>query len=295
VAILSQEQILSLHAAVVSAHLTSGRDTLLGGIERAFADSLPICRDQSSQILSDLHALNAAGQLSDGSVPFVRWLRNALALAGPRSEANVFRDALSTAEAKDVATNSAPRTGAGLLAEASLVEPTLRLPSSSAPLGASDAVKPPFIGVPSESLGVGFKGREDMLQKLHEALMSCEHVALTNQASGAGRVYAHGGGGIGKSRLSIEYAWHYRSAFPGGVFYVLATTRGPLAIWAELGRELFGNVDPDTDDEAASRFGSWLRAPERGRSHESRRHRGRPCSPWYCREEERRSAPAPPR
>jgi tetratricopeptide (TPR) repeat protein len=107
VAILPHKQILSLHAAVVSARLTSSRATLLGGIEPAFADGLPICANQSSQILSDLHGLNAAEPLSDGSVPFRIWLGNALALSGERAEADVFRSAMLAAEATD----AIPRPG----------------------------------------------------------------------------------------------------------------------------------------------------------------------------------------
>src|SRR5262249_36895858 len=107
VAILPHKQILSLHAAAVSARLTASRAALLGGIEPAFADGLPICANQSSQLLSDLHGLNAAESLSDGAVPFMLWLGNALALAGERAEADVFRSALLAAEGTD----AVPRPG----------------------------------------------------------------------------------------------------------------------------------------------------------------------------------------
>src|SRR5262245_57659661 len=95
---------MSLHTAVVSAQLTSSRVALLGGIAPALVESLPICANHSSQILSDLHVLNAADQLGDGVAPLRLWLENALALAGPRSEADVFRSVLATAEALDAIT-----------------------------------------------------------------------------------------------------------------------------------------------------------------------------------------------
>jgi hypothetical protein len=99
VAILPHKQILSLHAAVVSAHLTQSHTALLGGLDPAFADGLPTCPNPSSQILSDLHGLNAAERLRDGEVPFTIWLGNALALVGERPEANVFQSAMARAEA----------------------------------------------------------------------------------------------------------------------------------------------------------------------------------------------------
>lgn len=93
-AILPHEQILRLHAAVVSADLASARATLLGGIDSVFLSGLPLCTSQSSQILSDLHGLNAVEQLGNGMVPLRIWLANALGLVGQRLEADVFQNAL---------------------------------------------------------------------------------------------------------------------------------------------------------------------------------------------------------
>jgi hypothetical protein len=89
---------LGLHAAVVSAQLTGSRVALLGGLAPSFADGLPTCASPSAQILSDLHGLNATAALGDGTVPFSIWLGNALALAGERVEAEVFRLALDVIE-----------------------------------------------------------------------------------------------------------------------------------------------------------------------------------------------------
>jgi hypothetical protein len=98
VTILPRKQIQRVHAAAVAAPLTSSRAALLGGIDLAFVDSLTICTNPSSQILSDLHALNAAEPLSDGAVPLRIWLENALTLAGHRVEADVFRSALAATD-----------------------------------------------------------------------------------------------------------------------------------------------------------------------------------------------------
>jgi len=99
VAILPHREILKIHGAVIEARLTSSRAALLGGIEAAFTDFLPICASPSSQILSDLHALNAAGPAPDGALPLAMWLANALALVGERGQASVFRAARTAAEA----------------------------------------------------------------------------------------------------------------------------------------------------------------------------------------------------
>jgi hypothetical protein len=56
------------------------------------ADATP-----SAQHLSDLHELNRAGRLTDGSVPLISWLKTAVRLAGPRSERSTFEVALTEA------------------------------------------------------------------------------------------------------------------------------------------------------------------------------------------------------
>src|SRR5262245_40621544 len=91
--LLSHAEILRLHAAIVS----MGRDrvALLGGLDPTFVAGLPAARDPSGQILSDLHELNRAERLTDGSVPLRTWLETAVQLAGPRVEAAVFREALA--------------------------------------------------------------------------------------------------------------------------------------------------------------------------------------------------------
>lgn len=83
-----------IHAALVSSGLTGSRDALLAGIPRAFVSSLTTVPSAAAQALIDLGALQSAGMLRDGSRPLVTYLRAAASLAGPRREAQVFRDAL---------------------------------------------------------------------------------------------------------------------------------------------------------------------------------------------------------
>lgn len=55
--------------------------------------SLPSASDPSAQLLSDLHNMNDAGRLADGSDPLAIWLTNALAVAGNRQEASAIAEA----------------------------------------------------------------------------------------------------------------------------------------------------------------------------------------------------------
>jgi tetratricopeptide (TPR) repeat protein len=120
----------------------------------------------------------------------------------------------------------------------------------------------PFFGMRSDSLREGFKGREQDLALLHNALLGAGSVALRSHP---GHVYAHGGGGIGKSRLAIEYAWRRRDDYPGGVFFTVVAARTPLAVLAGFGRQLFAGEDLTRDDDAAHRFAVWLADPSPGR------------------------------
>lgn len=88
----------TIHRALVDSGLTSSRDALLAGIPRAFVSSLTTVPSAAAQALIDLGALQNAGTLRDGSRPLVTYLQAAVALAGPRREAQVFRDALRALE-----------------------------------------------------------------------------------------------------------------------------------------------------------------------------------------------------
>lgn len=126
-----------------------------------------------------------------------------------------------------------------------------------------DSRRAPFIGISVETLKQGFKGREKALEDLHALLQGTSRVALTSGASG--RVLAHGGGGIGKSRLAIEYAYRYRDAYPGGVFFARVEKRAPQELFAEFARLLFGGQELSRDDEAAVSFLQRLGHAELGR------------------------------
>lgn len=92
--LLSHDEILKLHAAVVSARLLESRLTLLVGVNPGFVAGLPRAVTSSDQVLQDLDALNAAGALADDTVPLAIWLLNAVARAGMQKEAALFKAVL---------------------------------------------------------------------------------------------------------------------------------------------------------------------------------------------------------
>jgi SAM-dependent methyltransferase len=89
--ILIPDDIHKLLAAVTSADLSNSRGALLVGIPHELVVSLATETKPRDQILRDLDTLNTVNALADGSVPILRWLMNAAELAGPRSEAAIFK------------------------------------------------------------------------------------------------------------------------------------------------------------------------------------------------------------
>ncbi len=82
----------------------------------------------------------------------------------------------------------------------------------------------PVHNLPYRTLGSLFHGRGALLEAL--AAGSGEPTAIVQPG------VIHGLGGIGKSRLAVEYAWRYRRRFPDGVFFVSGET--PERLEAEL-------------------------------------------------------------
>lgn len=129
-----------------------------------------------------------------------------------------------------------------------------RLPAT--PFSSLNLPEVPHVGgIPK--VGGAFVGRDAELWELHGLLLESRQVAV----SGRDRplpVYVTGMGGVGKSRLALEYVRHFGSAWPGGVFWM---GRGDsdlrLALCDQLGiaagpqeqreahlRELLGHLPP---------------------------------------------------
>src|SRR5262245_14717287 len=97
--ILHPNHMLSLHAAIVDAHLSESRTALLAGIPAEFVASLPLASTPAEQVLCDLNAMNVACVLADGSMPLLTWLANAIVLAGGRRETMIFQEGLGQCHA----------------------------------------------------------------------------------------------------------------------------------------------------------------------------------------------------
>lgn len=85
---LEHHTIKALHKAAIRLRLD--RRVLLGGISAQFVATLPLYADPASQMLADLHELNAAPALADDSTPLLAWLDNACILSECRSEFSLF-------------------------------------------------------------------------------------------------------------------------------------------------------------------------------------------------------------
>src|SRR5262245_58465587 len=94
--LLSQPEILRLHAAAISADLAGSRRPLLAGIDPTVVAEIPNAESAAAQILNDLDALNSTAAPADGTPPLLTWLENAVALVGPRQQAAIFEEALKS-------------------------------------------------------------------------------------------------------------------------------------------------------------------------------------------------------
>jgi hypothetical protein len=101
--ILTHQEVLDLHAAVVSAELAAKRAGLLAQIDSDFVASLTVAGAPSEQVLSDLSAMNTAGSLVNGTVPLEAWLCNVIALAGSRREVQLFTRTLELVRTRTLA------------------------------------------------------------------------------------------------------------------------------------------------------------------------------------------------
>jgi hypothetical protein len=92
--LLPQVWVRQIHRAAVDVGLTACRDVLLSGMQPGLAADLPMARNPSSQLLSDLQVLNRIMPARDRASPLEIWLHSALELSRVRDEAQTFREAL---------------------------------------------------------------------------------------------------------------------------------------------------------------------------------------------------------
>jgi tetratricopeptide (TPR) repeat protein len=93
--------------------------------------------------------------------------------------------------------------------------------------------------LPYRSLGTLFKGRDTMLARLRERLVAGSAVRQDDAVLGPAQV-VHGLGGVGKTRLAVEFAWRHADSFNALLFVAaesvsdlhknLAALSGPLVL-----------------------------------------------------------------
>ncbi|MEP7124986.1 MAG: trypsin-like peptidase domain-containing protein [Byssovorax sp.] len=114
---LSQETIFEILGAMTDAGMVNNStlDTLLAGIDVHYATSLPDSGRPIDRVLMTLDRLDTTGQLADGAVPLVTWLKNASARAlGQREPQNILNQAVARVSALASGTASGPEIKAKL-------------------------------------------------------------------------------------------------------------------------------------------------------------------------------------
>ncbi len=100
------------------------------------------------------------------------------------------------------------------------------------------------IKLPYPSLGTLFKGRQQFLEQLRSSLQR----AGDGQATAIVGKAVHGLGGVGKTRLAVEYAWQHASEFSAVLF---VTAESPESLQRELA-ELTGPLVLNLPEYAAT-------------------------------------------
>ena len=111
------------------------------------------------------------------------------------------------------------------------------------------------VNLPYNSLGPLFKGRDTALVELRQRLLGGEGraVGLTTRQA------IHGLGGVGKTRLAVEYAWRHASDYTALLF---VSARSPVELRANLAglcNPLVLNLPERTQPEEAARVSAVFR------------------------------------
>ncbi len=94
------------------------------------------------------------------------------------------------------------------------VKPTAEVPAND-PNPASRYSRDNYVfNVPYREKGAGVVGRAETLQTLRKQLTTSGGTAIGQTAS------FHGIGGLGKTQLAVEYAYHYKDTYPHGVIWI---------------------------------------------------------------------------
>src|SRR5205823_3234039 len=91
---LPDAQIAEIYFAALDKGLVNQQEALLAGLPPAYVSGLAFQGPSNGRLLETLHALNGEVALSNGTIPIVVWLDNAVLLTAGRSGCDVFEEAL---------------------------------------------------------------------------------------------------------------------------------------------------------------------------------------------------------
>jgi tetratricopeptide (TPR) repeat protein len=103
--------------------------------------------------------------------------------------------------------------------------------------------------LPLESLGPLFKGRDPFLRRLHQNFTD----------AGSSRQAIYGLGGIGKTRLAVEYAWQFQAHYNTLLFVIADSPVALLTNLANLCSPLVLNLPEASTQEQDMKLGAVLR------------------------------------
>lgn len=111
------------------------------------------------------------------------------------------------------------------------------------------------IKLPYPTLGALFKGRDSFLQQLRESLTK----ATAGRAAIVGKAI-HGLGGVGKTRLAVEYAWQNENAYTALLFITADTPEALNRNLADLvGPEMLDLPEQDVQEQEKKKIAAVLR------------------------------------
>jgi hypothetical protein len=110
------------------------------------------------------------------------------------------------------------------------------------------------LALPYPPLGTLFKGRDEFLAQLRTSLQAADR-----QASAIVGKAVHGLGGVGKTRLAVEYAWQHKDRYSAVLFVVADSPENLHRNLAELVGPLVLNLPEQSATEESARVAAAVR------------------------------------
>jgi tetratricopeptide (TPR) repeat protein len=107
------------------------------------------------------------------------------------------------------------------------------------------------IVLPYPSIGKLFKGRDEFVQRLRETFTGRGRTAVTSQV-------LHGLGGVGKSRVAVEYAWTHANDYNALLFAIADTPEALRRSLARLSGTLVPTLNTTEDEVRLKASLDWL-------------------------------------